>query len=663
MVSIPSRTPLRSAVLILVIAAVAAVPPLATTAAVGDTGFTDMGLGYPGAFTAFTATALQSAALFASWLTVGGLCVSMFLLPTRRTRPQAVHDGTEMRITRAAALVWAASAAALVPFAAADAGGKSLSALGDRSGLAFLLTSTDFPVAWMISTAAAGLAALLLRRAFLWRHLIGPLALAVPAILAPVVVGDVLVGPAHDHGGDAGAVQAVLEAVCFGAATVLALRAAGGSATPVPAVRRFALVSAAALPLLALSAAILLWFRMAGLPPLSNPTGRWSLLAIGSLAVAVAAAVALARRPEARTGRLFAVIALAGAVTAACHGAMGRIPPPQYFVPTELVEVFLGYTLPDTPDFGTLLTTWRPNLLFTVISAAAIAGYAAAWISLARSGERWPVGRGVAWMLGWTTVVSATSSGVGKYSGADFAVHMIMHMGLNMLAPMLMALGGVVTLVLKAARPAGRGEPVGLYEWTGELMRWRPAAAVYHPVLVFALFVGSYYGLYLTELFGLAIRFHWAHQLMNAHFLITGYLFYSLAVGVDRGPRQLPHIGRLGFVFASMPFHAFFGVILMSMSTVIAETFYRYLDQPWATDLHASQRTGGGIAWAGAEIPLLILIIALSLQWARSDEREALRKDRHYDTGLDDEFEAYNRMLKALSERPGAPGPQETRSR
>jgi cytochrome c oxidase assembly factor CtaG len=649
-------------VLLLAVDAVVLVPPLATTVVVGDTGFTQVGLGYPGAFTALAATALQSVALLASWLTVGGLCVAMFLLPTRRTRPQAVHDGPELTVARRAAIVWALAAAAMVPFSAADAGGKELSALGERSSVSFLLTSTDFPVAWMIATGTAGLAALLLRHAFLWRHLIGPLALALPAILAPVVVGDILVGPAHDHGGDAGAVQAVVEAVFFGAATVLALRAAGGTPPSVPAVRRFALVSLAALPLLATAALVLLHFRMAGLAPLSNPTGRWSLLAVGALAAATAAVAVLARRPGARPGVPLAVIALAGAVTAACHGAMGRIPPPQYFVPTELVEVFLGYTLPDAPDLGTLLTAWRPNLLFTLIAFVAITGYGAAWIRVARSGERWPVGRGVAWMLGWTTVIVATSSGVGKYAGADFALHMLMHMGLNMLAPMLMALGGAVTLVLKAARPAGRGEPVGIYEWTGELMRWRPGALAYHPVLVFALFVGSYYGLYLTELFGLAIRFHWAHQLMNVHFLVTGYLFYSLAVGVDRGPRQLPHIGRLGFVFASMPFHAFFGVILMSMSTVIAETFYNYLDQPWATDLAASQRAGGGIAWAGAEIPLLILIIALSLQWARSDEREALRKDRHYDTGLDDEFEAYNRMLQALSERPGAPGPQETRS-
>ena len=458
--SIPIRSPLRGTVLLIAVAAVALAPPLATAAAVGDAGFTRVGLGYPGSYTTFTATALQSVALLASWLTVGGLCAVMFILPTRRTRPQAVHDGPELAIARRAAIVWAVAAAAMVPFSAADAGGKELSALGEHSNVSFLLTSTDFPVAWMIATAAAGLAALLLRRAFLWRHLIGPLALAVPAILAPVVVGDILVGPGHDHGGDAGAIQAVVEAVCFGAATVLALRAVGGSAPPVPAVRRFALVSAAALPLLALSAAILLWFRMAGLAPLSNPTGRWSLLAIGSLAVVIAATLVLARRPGDRAGGLFAVIALAGAVTAAAHGAMGRIPPPQYFVPTEPSRSSWAH-VPDAPDLGTLLTAWRPNLLFVVIAAAAILGYAAAWIRLARSGERWPVGRGVAWMLGWATVVFATSSGVGKYAGADFAIHMIMHMGLNMLAPMLLALGGVVTLVLKAARPRTAASPRG----------------------------------------------------------------------------------------------------------------------------------------------------------------------------------------------------------
>ena len=138
---------------------------------------------------------------------------------------------------------------------------------------------------------------------------------------------------------------------------------------------------------------------------------------------------------------------------------------------------------------------------------------------------------------------------------------------------------------------------------------------------------------------------------MNIHFLAVGYLFYGLVIGVDRPPRPLPPIGKLGFVLAAMPFHAFFGVILMTSPTPLAENFYRTLDFAWMGDLMTQQYLGGGVAWAGGELPLLIVIVALGIQWARQDQREAKRKDRHLDTGVDDEFEAYNRMLAELSDR------------
>ena len=60
-----------------------------------------------------------------------------------------------------------------------------------------------------------------------------------------------------------------------------------------------------------------------------------------------------------------------------------------------------------------------------------------------------------------------------------------------------------------------------------------------------------------------------------------------------------------------MPFHAFFGVIVMSSNQVIADDFYTHLEPTWAGDLLATQYIGGGIAWDGGEIPLLIVIIAL----------------------------------------------------
>ena len=139
---------------------------------------------------------------------------------------------------------------------------------------------------------------------------------------------------------------------------------------------------------------------------------------------------------------------------------------------------------------------------------------------------------------------------------------------------------------------------------------------------------------------------------MNVHFLIVGYMFFSLVVGVDRVPFQLPQIGKLGYVLAAMPFHAFFGIVLMMSSTPVALNFYRTLDLDWL-DIEAQQYFGGGIAWAGGELPLLGVVVVLGIQWARQDKQEAKRFDRHEDAGLSDEFTAYNAMLQRLATRDG----------
>src|SRR5699024_5871864 len=111
-------------------------------------------------------------------------------------------------------------------------------------------------------------------------------------------------------------------------------------------------------------------------------------------------------------------------------------------------------------------------------------------------------------------------------------------------------------------------------------------------------------------------------------------------------------IGRLGYVIAAMPFHAFFGIVLMMTNTPVAQNFYRTLDLPWL-DIAAEQYFAGGIAWAGGELPLLGVVIVLAVQWTKQDKRDARRFDRHEDAGLSDEFSAYNDMLRKLAERDG----------
>ena len=57
------------------------------------------------------------------------------------------------------------------------------------------------------------------------------------------------------------------------------------------------------------------------------------------------------------------------------------------------------------------------------------------------------------------------------------------------------------------------------------------------------------------------------------------------------------------------------------------------------------------MAWAAGEIPLVVVMIALLVQWSRSDQRTARRLDRAADRDDDAELAAYNAMLAEMARR------------
>jgi cytochrome c oxidase assembly factor CtaG len=220
-----------------------------------------------------------------------------------------------------------------------------------------------------------------------------------------------------------------------------------------------------------------------------------------------------------------------------------------------------------------------------------------------------------------------------------------------MLVPILLVLGGPVGLALRALPAAGRGDPPGMREWLLAALHSRISRFLTNPVVATALFVAGFYGLYLGGLFDAAVGSHIGHVAMNVHFLASGYLFYWVVIGVDPTPRPIPPLAKVAVVFASLPLHAFFAVILMSMPNALGESFYHSLHLSWHTDLLGDQRLGGGMAWAAGEIPLVVVMIALLVQWSRSDQRTARRLDRAADRDDDSELAAYNAMLAELARR------------
>lgn len=317
-------------------------------------------------------------------------------------------------------------------------------------------------------------------------------------------------------------------------------------------------------------------------------------------------------------------------------------------IPDDM-EIVLGYTLPGPPTAATLFGAWRIDLLFAALSVAAMTIYARGLISLRRKQIHWPAGRTIAWMAGWLLVIFATSSGFGRYAMAQFSIHMMVHMVIGMMVPILLALGGPVTLAMRSLPASRAPNPPGIRELIVKLVHGPVARFLTHPLIALALFIVSFFAVYFTKVFELLMSHHLGHVVMVLHFLVVGYTYYWVIIGVDPTARQLTPVMKLGLLMAALPFHAFFGLTLMNSQTAMASAYYERLALPWV-DLVADQRLGGGIAWGATEVPIVIVMIALLSQWARSDEREARRSDRVPEQA-DDDLDRYNAMLAELAFR------------
>src|SRR5699024_152331 len=110
-----------------------------------------------------------------------------------------------------------------------------------------------------------------------WHGLLVPLGAALAGVLAPIVSGQVLVGPHHDIGLDAAAIQATAATVVFGAVVVLGVRMATGSVLEVETLRRLARLVLVAIPIVVGTEVIVAGFKLAGSSLLATPTG-WLII-------------------------------------------------------------------------------------------------------------------------------------------------------------------------------------------------------------------------------------------------------------------------------------------------------------------------------------------------------------------------------------------------
>ncbi|MCK8642520.1 cytochrome c oxidase assembly protein [Mycobacterium colombiense] len=629
------------------------------------------GLPDPGQVTTLGLPFVRAAGEIAAVLAVGSFLFAAFLVPPQRNGVLDADGYRALRLGTVASGVWAVCAALLVPLTISDVSGHPVADIPAMRmwSLAGLITTAS---AWRWTAIMAAVITLASLSVLRWSWTPVLFAASVMTLIPLGLTGHSSAGGSHDLATNGLLIHLVAASLWAGGLLALLAHALRGGGHLGLAARRFSMIALWCWVAMALSGVVNALVRMQPSDLFSTDYGRLvtakfvALCLLGGLGwrqrrVSVAALQADPTPAPARRAllRLTLIEAATFGLTFGIAVGLGRTPPPP--PPARLPsipEAEIGYDFDGPPTVARILFDWRFDLIFGTAALVFAALYAAALVRLRRRGDTWPPGRTVSWLLGCLVLLFVTSSGVGRYMPAMFSMHMVVHMCLSMLIPILLVLGAPVTLALRALPAAGRDDPPGMREWLLTALHSRFSRFLTNPVVATVLFVAGFYGLYLSNLFDTTASSHAGHLAMNVHFLVSGYLFYWVVIGVDPTPRPIPPLAKVAVVFASLPLHAFFGVVLMGTKKVLGADYYRSLGLSWHTDLLGDQHLGGGIAWSAGEFPLVIVMLALLIQWARSDRRTAKRLDRAADRDDDAELVAYNAMLAQLAqgETPKRPG-------
>ncbi len=601
----------------------------------------------------------KSISLFAAFSLVGVLLSLSFLLIEREGKLQ--ENALRLRdIGRALAAVWLVTSAFQIILTLANILGTSLGSALDPTTLKSFVSQIDLGrfLAFQTFLAAIVFIALFFIRGALPATVL--LGISLLALVSPVFQSHSASSGSHSLAIGSLVIHVVALSLWVGGIFAIVLLEEADRRIALPRFSKLALWAAIAVVISGIANA---WARL-------NFASAWSssyariiiakvILTVVLLIIGFRNRKSLAEGEKTGWSLLSRVIVvealIMGAVVALGSWLSGTRPPTGKELPFSPALSIVGYPTPAAPNFTRLLTLYDPDALIIGILITLVALYIKGVVILKQRGDSWPVGRTVAFALGVSAMDFATSGGLGVYAKFSFEYHMIAHMVIGMVAPIGLVLGAPITLALRTLPQGRTPDERGIRGMLIAFLHSRYSLLLTNPLTALALFDGSLFVLYFTNLFGNLMQSHVGHLFMNIHFLLAGFLFFHVIIGIDPNPRKIPHLVRIVILFAAMSIHAFFAIALLATTTLIDQGYYGSLKTPWLGDLLADQHAAGAIAWGMGEVPIILALIATFIQWMRDDSREAKRIDRNEARmaamGEPDELAQYNNYLSQLQSR------------
>ncbi len=262
------------------------------------------------------------------------------------------------------------------------------------------------------------------------------------------------------------------------------------------------------------------------------------------------------------------------------------------------------------------LNQWHFGVLPLILMAVAAALYL---VGLRRL-PQWSRARSLSFVGGLVVTFLSTQSVLGVYDMAYFSAHMIQHLALIMVAAPLFALAAPLDLWYQAGGAHTRA-----------LLDGRVMAVLTHPLSGFAIYFVVIPVTHLSGVANLMMQHEWVHHGEQIAFLVTGYLFFRAAFGLERGRTLHPGL-RLVYVMAAVPVDTFTGLALV-MSSALPFPAYAAMAPAGSSKawLLSNVHLGGAIMWIGGDALMLLACIPITAAWVKWETARTKEIDEELD--------------------------------
>lgn len=244
-----------------------------------------------------------------------------------------------------------------------------------------------------------------------------------------------------------------------------------------------------------------------------------------------------------------------------------------------------------------------------VVLVALAAGYVLLALARGREPRGWSLWRTGSFLAGIGLLLLALVPSLSPFPAGDFRGHMYQHLLIGMYAPLGLALGAPVTLVLRSIPPR-QGKVIG------RILRWPPVGVLAHPVTALVLNLGGLYLLYFTPLYAATTQHPLLHHLVHLHFLAAGYLFAYAIAGPDPAPHRSSVPARLVILGVAIASHAVLSQLLYAGALVQVSAPTEQL------------RGAADLMYYGGDIAELLLALAMVSTW-RPNRRVSTAQHTH----------------------------------